>query len=61
VRVESDAISVIDNGSRFEGPRQGGRGLENMQARAGAIGGAFTIGRADGLTTARIELPVAGA
>ena len=60
VLVESDAISVIDNGSRFDGPRDGGRGLENMAARAGMIGGSFAVSRKGDTTVARIELPVPG-
>nr|WP_137676256.1 histidine kinase [Parerythrobacter lutipelagi] len=58
VRVESGAISVIDNGSCLDGPRDGGRGLENMHGRAQAIGGGFDLFRQGENTVARIELPV---
>jgi signal transduction histidine kinase len=61
VLVERDAISVLDNGSRFEGPRAGGRGLENMATRATAVGGEFSMERRDGWTIARIALPTVGA
>nr|WP_137676257.1 hypothetical protein [Parerythrobacter lutipelagi] len=48
---------MIDNGSGFEVPRKGRRGLENMRGRAKAIGGAFTITHSGGRRLARLELP----
>ncbi|WP_128892075.1 ATP-binding protein [Erythrobacter sp. HKB08] len=57
IRVEPGVISVIDDGDSFDGPRDGGRGLENMAARSRQIGGDFTIGREEGKTVARITLP----
>ncbi|MBD59184.1 MAG: hypothetical protein CL808_03555 [Citromicrobium sp.] len=57
VVVRPTQLLVADNGSSFEGPRHGGRGLENMEARAGAIGGTFAIARSHGETIASIGLP----
>ncbi|MEL1251284.1 sensor histidine kinase [Aurantiacibacter gilvus] len=57
VNVASHAISVCDNGTLLGDERPGGRGLENMTARASAIGGSFTLRREGEQTVARIELP----
>ncbi len=57
VTIRSDGIAIADDGEAFTGPRTGGRGLDNMEARARAIGGNFTIGREESETVARIELP----
>lgn len=57
VVVRSAELQVIDNGSGFEGPRHGGRGLDNMEARARSIGGSFGIAHAGGETVAHIGLP----
>ncbi|WP_114521612.1 ATP-binding protein [Altererythrobacter sp. ZODW24] len=57
VTVEPHSICVTDNGTSFVGPRAGGRGLENMAARAQSIGGKFSISNADGNTVATIDLP----
>lgn len=57
IHVAPDHISVSDNGSELGDARPGGRGLTNMSARAGSIGGSFQLGREGGLTVARLELP----
>ena len=57
VNVASHAISVCDNGTLLGDERPGGRGLENMTARASAIGGNFTLQREGEETVARITLP----
>lgn len=58
-RLLSGSVEVSDNGSSFKGPRQGGRGLENMAARAQSIGGTLTVGREGEETRVRLELPPA--
>ena len=57
INVASRAITVCDNGTLLGDERPGGRGLDNMAARADAIGGTFTLAREGGQTVARIELP----
>lgn len=57
VNVASQAITVCDNGTLLGDERPGGRGLENMAARASAVGGSFSLQREGGLTVARITLP----
>lgn len=57
VHIAPDHISVSDNGSALGDARPGGRGLTNMAARAGSIGGSFELGHEGGLTTACLRLP----
>ncbi|MCB2065661.1 MAG: hypothetical protein KDE15_03350 [Erythrobacter sp.] len=57
INVASRAIEVCDNGTLLGDERPGGRGLENMVARASAIGGSFALVREGDLTVARIVLP----
>ncbi|APE27946.1 sensor histidine kinase [Aurantiacibacter gangjinensis] len=57
VDVASRSIAVRDNGSSVGKVRAGGRGLENMAARAEMIGGEFTLQRECDWTVARIQLP----
>lgn len=57
VIIEREGIAITDNGSDFTGPRTGGRGLENMAARAGSFGGTFDIGREGEETVARVLFP----
>jgi signal transduction histidine kinase len=57
INVACHMIEVCDNGSVLGDERPGGRGLENMAARASAIGAAFALVREGDLTVARITLP----
>jgi len=53
-------LEICDNGCGFapDAPRTGGMGLENMQARAEALGGTLTIRSAPGQgTTVRVTVP----
>jgi signal transduction histidine kinase len=53
-------LEICDNGCGFapDMPRTGGMGLENMQARAEALGGTLTIRSAPGQgTTVRVTVP----
>lgn len=59
VTVAPTQVTVADNGADFAGRRRGGHGLDNMEARANAIGGAFHIEHSQGWTVARITLPQA--
>ncbi len=60
-RLLPGAIEIGDNGSAFGSPRQGGRGLENMDVRAQSIGATLTAGRQGEETVVRLELPPAAA
>ena len=56
------AIDISDNGLGFSGDRRlGGRGLDNMMARARAIGGELRITPTGSGTTLSLLLPVADA
>jgi len=60
VRVYNSRIEVADDGGSFDGPRDGGRGLENMASRARSFGGSFAMRRQNGQTLAVLDLPLAG-
>lgn len=50
-------ITISDNGDALGTARTGGRGLDNMTARAGSIVAKFTLLREGDLTVARLVLP----
>lgn len=57
IYLSRDHISVSDNGSELGDERPGGRGMTNMAARAGSIGGSFDLRREGERTVARLTLP----
>ncbi|MEL1251199.1 sensor histidine kinase [Aurantiacibacter gilvus] len=60
-RLLPDSVEIRDNGQAFKGPRQGGRGLENMEVRAQSIGATLTVDREGEETVVRLALPPAAA
>ena len=63
VRVEDEVVHVMvsDDGRGFDvAASAGGRGLGNMQDRAGALGGHVEVSTGTGGTVVRARLPVAG-
>ncbi|GAA0271950.1 hypothetical protein GCM10009127_10300 [Alteraurantiacibacter aestuarii] len=57
VHVSAAQITISDNGDALGKVRTGGRGLDNMAARAGSIGGIFELERVGEMTVARLQLP----
>jgi two-component system sensor histidine kinase DevS len=50
-------LTVTDDGQGLIDNERAGHGLENIAARAAALGGSFSIASTDGLTQARLWLP----